>query len=66
MISSLFLALGLLLLSPAQIPMPVLTNVVCPAGTYVVTIPGSPTITQTPNSVTFSWATDAALDGRSR
>jgi hypothetical protein len=30
-------------------------SVVCPPGTYVVNIPGSPAILQTPTSISFSW-----------
>ena len=47
MISSSILALAVLLQVPA--------SVTGPAGTYTVNIPASPTITQTPTSITFSW-----------
>ena len=40
--------------SPAPVD-PSAVSIVYPAGTYVVTIPGSPTITQTATSITFSW-----------
>ena len=47
MISSVLLTLVLTFQVPG--------TVVCPAGTYVVNIPASPTIVQTPTSVSFSW-----------
>ena len=47
MIGSSILALAMLLQIPA--------SVTGPAGTYVVNIPGSPAILQTPTSISFSW-----------